>query len=178
MTDYNKIYKELKRQYSDEEIADFAMIPEQLSEEEAKKAREDFVKFRMQKLKEMSDQDRLLSNLLSIKYQIKSYVDSKEYESSKNFGHFLIRYIELGDRNQKEFAEDINIHPSRLNRILKGKERIGKKLAYRLEQHSGEIIPAIFWWKLMQKEVEEEILSEKEARELEKRNVKNVIYRA
>ena len=31
MTDYNKIYQKLREQYSDEEIADFAMIPKQLS---------------------------------------------------------------------------------------------------------------------------------------------------
>ena len=178
MTDYNKIYQKLREQYTDEEIADFAMIPRQLSEEEAKEAREEFVRFRMKRLEEMSNQDRVLSGLLSIKYQIKSYVTSLEFEESKSFGNFLLQYIELVDRKQKEFADDIDIHPSRLSRILKGKERIGKKLAYRLEQHSGEIIPAIFWWKLMQKEVEEEILTEKEARELEKSHVKNIVYRA
>lgn len=178
MTEYDKIYKKLREQYTDEEIADFAMIPRQLSEVEAKQAREEFARFRMKRLEEVSDQDKILSGLLSIKYQIKSYVSSLEFEDSKSFGSFLMKYIELVDRKQKEFAEDIDIHPSRLNRILKGKERIGKKLAYRLEQHSGEIIPAIFWWKLMQKEVEEEILTEKEARELEKRHVKNIAYRA
>lgn len=88
------------------------------------------------------------------------------------------KYIEVIDRKQKELAEEIDIHPSRLNRILKGKERIGKSIAYRLESHSGELIPAIYWWKLMQKEVEEEILTESQEREVERKHVKKVAYRA
>lgn len=61
---------------------------------------------------------------------------------------------------------------------MKGKESIGKKLAYRLEKHSGDIIPALYWWKLIQKEIEQEIKTEIEQRELEKKHVKYVVFRA
>ncbi len=123
-------------------------------------------------------QDRLLSGLLSIKYQIKAYVESSYFEASKSFAVVLQSYLELVNRKQKEFAQDIDLHPSRLNRILKGKEKIGKKIAYRLEEHSGAIIPAIYWWKLMQKDVEQEIRTEVELRESEKKRVKYIAYQA
>ncbi len=178
MTDYNKIYEELKKQYTDEEIADFAMIPSELSEEEKQKSKEEFLKLRMERRASMSQKDKLLSALLSIKYQIKNYVKADDFKPSNSFGNFLQRYMKTVERKQKDFAEDINLHPSRLNRILKGKEKIGVKIAYRLEEHSGNIIPAIFWWKLMQKEIEEEILTEKEVRELEKKKVKYIAYQA
>ena len=178
MRESEKIYKQLKKKYTDEEIAESVMIPEDLSEEEEKQAREEFVKLRMKRRQEMTEKEKLLSGLLSIKYQIKSYVLSRDFKEEKRFGSFLKRYIKLIGRKQKELAEEIDIHPSRVNRIIKGKEKIGKSIAYRLESHSGEIIPAIYWWRLMQKEVEQEILTEKQERELEKKHVKRIVYRA
>ena len=126
----------------------------------------------------MSEQDKILSGLLSIKYQIKSYLDSSEFNKEKSLSNFLNRYLDVVHKNQKTLAEEINIHPSRLNRIIKGKEKIGKSIAYRLETHSGDLIPAIYWWRLMQKEIEQEILTEKKEREIEKRHVKEIVYRA
>jgi plasmid maintenance system antidote protein VapI len=178
MENNQEIYKKLREQYSDEELADSIMIPEELSEEEEKQAREEFIKWRLKKRREMSEQEKILSGLLSIKYQIKSYVNSSEFNKDKSLSHFLNRYLEVVKRNQKTLAEEIDIHPSRLNRIIKGKEKIGKSIAYRLETHSGELIPAIYWWRLMQKEVEQEILTEKKEREMEKKHVKKIVYRA
>ncbi len=178
MKDSEKLYKKLKEKYTDEEIADSVMIPEQLSEQEEKQAREEFVKLRKKRRQEMSEKEKMLSGLLSLKYQIKSYILSQDFKEDKSFGNFLKAYIKLIGRKQKELAEEIDIHPSRVNRIIKGKEKIGKSIAYRLESHSGEIIPAIYWWKLMQKEVEQEILTERQERELEKKHVKKVAYRA
>ena len=178
MKKYEKIYKKLREQYTDEEIADSMLIPEDLSEEEEKHLRKEFVRLRMQGRQEMSEKDKVLSGLLSIKYQISSYVSSRDFSEEKSFGSFVEKYMEIIDRKQKDLAEEIDIHPSRLNRIIKGKEKIGKSIAYRLETHSGEIIPAIFWWKLMQKEVEQEILTEKQERELERKHVKKIAYEA
>lgn len=178
MKKYEKIYEKLREQYTDEEIADSMLIPEDLSEEEEESLRKEFVRLRMQRRQEMSEKDKILSGLLSIKYQISSYVSSRDFSEEKSFGSFVEKYMEIIDRKQKDLAEEIDIHPSRLNRIIKGKEKIGKSIAYRLETHSGEIIPAIFWWKLMQKEVEQEILTEKQERELERKHVKKIAYEA
>ena len=49
-------------------------------------------------------------------------------------------------------------------------------IAYRLEAHSGDLISAIMWWKVVQKEVEQEIRTDKEKREEEKKKVINVGY--
>lgn len=178
MEDYSKIYEELKNRYTDEEIADSMLIPLQLSDEEQKEANEEFIKLRMKHRREMSEKDRLLSGLLSMKYQILEYLRGDRFDSSKTFGKTVKRYLKVVNKTQKDLSDDIDIHPSRLNRIINGKERIGKSIAYRLEEHSGDIIPAIFWWKLMQREIEEEIKTERKVREEEKNRVKNVAYRA
>jgi len=178
MKEHKEVYNKLKETYTREELGDSIMVSEELSKEEEEQIREEFVRIRMKRRQEMSEKDKVLSGLLSIKYQIKSYVRSTGFAEEKSFSNFLHKYIEVIKRKQKELAEEIDVHPSRLNRILKGKERIGKSIAYRLESHSGELIPAIYWWKLMQKEVEQEILTERQERKIERKHVKKVAYRA
>lgn len=172
-----QLFEELKQEYSIEEIADFAMIPNELGEKEQKLAQEEFVAMRLKKRETISDQDRLLSGLLSLKYQIKAYIRKNSFDVSISFGKTLSQYLSIIGRKQKEFAKDINIHPSRLSRILKGKEKIGKKVAYRLERHSGDLIPALYWWKLMQKEVEQEMLSDTQIKQEEQKQVSYIAYK-
>ena len=88
----------------------------------------------------------------------------------------MTEYLQVTNKKQKELASDIGIHPTRVSRILNGRERIGTSIAYRLEKHSGNLIPAILWWKLVQKEIEYEINTDEEERAKEELNVKNVVY--
>ena len=178
MEDHNELYKSLKEKYTEEELADSMLIPQQLSEEEQKRANEEFAVLRKRHRQEMSEKDKMLSGLLSIKYQVQQYIQAGVFDESFRFGNVLKRYLQVVNRTQKELSTDINIHPSRLNRIINGKEKTGKGIIYRLEKHSGDLIPAIYWWKLMQKEVEQEIRTEQEERENEKMQVKNIAYRA
>jgi len=71
----------------------------------------------------------------------------------------------------------LGIHKTRLNRILNEKERLTLALAYRLERHSGDLIPAIYWWKLAQKEIEQDIRNNPDAKLKEAKLVKNIVYR-
>lgn len=178
MKESKKIYQKLKAKYTDEELVDAVMVPETLSSEEEKLINAEFAKLRMQKLSELSERERLLSRLLGLKYQIKRYLKNGDFKEEKSFGNVVKSYLKTIEKKQKELAEDIGIHPSRLNRIVKGKEKIGKPIAYRLERHSGEIIPAIYWWKLMQLEVEQELLTESKEKEQEQKLVKKVAYQA
>jgi len=50
-------------------------------------------------------------------------------------------------------------------------------LAYRLKRHSGDLIPAIYWWKLAQKEIEQDIRNNPDAKLKEAKLVKNIVYR-
>jgi hypothetical protein len=56
------------------------------------------------------------------------------------------------------------------------KEKLSLSIAYRLEAHSVDLIPALMWWKLVQKDVEQEIKTDDEKREKEKEKVKNIAY--
>ncbi|MEM6963893.1 MAG: helix-turn-helix domain-containing protein [Bacteroidota bacterium] len=178
MKNNEKAFKHLKKKYSKEELAEAVMLPKELTKDEEENARKEFAKFRLKKRESRSEKEQLLSSLLTLKYNIKAYLDSSQFKEENSFGNFLKSYLKIVKRSQKKLAEEIGLHPSRINRIIKGKERIGKSIAYRLESHSGEIIPALFWWKLIQKEIEQEILTEKQAREIERKHVTKVAYRA
>jgi len=94
MTDYNKEYLKLKETYTNEEIADFAMIPTDSTTEEAQKTREEFAAWWLKRRESLSEQEKMLSALLAIKYQIKSYIDGSDFEPSNSLGSFLKRYIQ------------------------------------------------------------------------------------
>lgn len=169
-------YKKLREKYSDEEIAESYVLPSELTKEEEEQASKELWEFRRKRLLEMNEEAKIYSGLLRIKYQIEDYVNSQEYDEGKELSKYLTEYLQVTNKKQKELASDIDIHPTRLSRILNGRERIGKSIAYRLEKHSGNLIPAILWWKLVQKEIENEINTNEEERAKEELKVKNVVY--
>lgn len=176
MNNNTKIYQELLKEYTADELADAIMIPADEATEVNDAARSDFAAFRLARLAEMSEREKLLAGLLGLKYQIRAYTSNYTFDPSRSFANVLQTYLELTGRSQRQFAADIDIHPSRLNRILKGKERIGKHIAFRLEKHSGHLIPALYWWKLMQKEIEQEILTDTEGCASEQMHVHYMAY--
>lgn len=172
---YEEIYKKLREKYTVEEIADSMMIPAELTEEEEKKAREELRKYRFQRLKEMTEEDWIRADTLRLRFQIEDYLKEKAFSPEKTFGRYLGEYIHALRKTKKAFAEDIGIHYTRLSRILHDKEEPNLALMYRLEKHSGELIPALLWWKLMIKKQEQQIRKDKEARIAEGKKVKNAL---
>ena len=165
--DYDKLFEEMKKKYTLEEIAESMFFPgkEPIPEEHA-----EFVKFRMELLKKTTPEQRINGRLFALKYDIKECI---ERETDTTFADILQQYLNITNKKQKDLADDLSINPSTLSRILNGKENIGKSLAYRLEKHSGKIIPAIYWWKLAQREIEKDILTNVVDREREAKMVKN-----
>lgn len=69
-----EIYQKLKEQYSDQEIADSMLIPADLTAEEKQSLAEEMKAIRMQKLREMTEEDRILSDVMRLRFQIESYI--------------------------------------------------------------------------------------------------------
>ena len=76
-------------------------------------------------------------------------------------------------KTHSEFAQDIDIHKTKLSRLLNDRENPNVELMYRLEIHSGKLIPANYWYKLFSKKLEQEIKSNKKIRSEEYKRVKN-----
>lgn len=176
MKNNQKIYKDLKKKYSKKELAENFYVPKEMTSKEKKQSAEDIWNIRKKLLQDISPEEKIYSGLLKLKYQIKKYTDNSFYDESKSVATFLKEYMTILNKKQKDLSNDLNIHKTRLSRILNNRERISLQLAYRLEIHSGDLIPAILWWKLVQKEIEKEIKEDKKERKKEKKIVKNIAY--
>lgn len=71
---YEKIYQKLKKKYSDEEIVDSMLIPADLTEKERNELAEEMKSIRMQKLRETTEEDRILSDVARLRFQMEGHV--------------------------------------------------------------------------------------------------------
>ena len=175
MKKYEKIYKELRKKYKDEEIAESMLIPADLTEEEKRKADEEIKAFRFKLLRERTEEQRIFSDLMRFRFQIEDYINEGVYSEDKSFGKHLEEYIRILKRTKKQLSEDLDIHYTRLSRIINNREDPNTELMYRLEKHSGNLISALIWWKLTVKKQEFNLKQDKETRQREASKVKNAI---
>ncbi|MFT5801614.1 MAG: plasmid maintenance system antidote protein VapI [Nonlabens sp.] len=172
---YDKIYQKLKKKYTVEEIAESMMIPADMTKEEKEQSDKEIKEYRMNLLRDMTDEDRILSDVMRLRFQIEEYVKRGKFSMDKTFGKYLAEYIRVVKRTRKEISEDLSIHYTKLSRIINDKEEPNIELSYRLEKHSGNLIRAKVWWKLMIVKHEFIIAKDEETREREQKKVKNFL---
>jgi hypothetical protein len=172
---FQKKYTELRKKYTDDEIADAMLIPQNLNEEELNNATADLLRFRFNLLEKQTEQDRIYSDLLRFKYQLQNYIENEVFVIEKSFGKYLEEYVHILKRTKKQLSEDLSIHYTRLSRIFNDREEPNIELTYRLEKHSATLIPAILWWKLLVKKQESIIKQDTKTRKVEASKVKNSI---
>lgn len=173
MNKYEKIYQQLREEFSDEEIAAGYIFPDDLDQKEKEEIEREFKKLRLKALRERTEEQRLLSELMRMKLLMRDYFERGGFEDEFSFSKQLEQYIKILGRNQKEFAAEIDLHPTKLSRLLNDRENPNVELTYRLEIHGGNIIPAIYWWKLHAKRIEEDVRTDKESRKIESEKVRN-----
>ncbi|MGB0932400.1 MAG: hypothetical protein ACPGVB_16580, partial [Chitinophagales bacterium] len=117
-----KIYNELKKEYSDEEIADSMLIPADLTEEEQKQADEELRAFRFQLLRNQTEERRIISDLMRFRFQLAYYIKNQEFSKERNFGKCLEEYVRILNQSKKKLSEDLDIHYTRLSRIINDRE--------------------------------------------------------
>jgi plasmid maintenance system antidote protein VapI len=179
MKNSEKLYRELSEQFTDQELVEGYVFPADLEEQEKEAIEAEFRALRFKALKERTEEQRLLSALMRIKLLIKDYFESEHFDQEFSFSHQLEQYIKLIGRSQKDFAAEIDLHPTKLSRILNGRDNPNNELVYRLEKHCGNIIPAIYWWRLYAKQLEDEIKTNDSQRNIEWGKVKNnLMFRA
>ena len=172
---YEKIYQKLKKEYTDEEIVDSMLIPADLTEQESKTLAEEMKDIRFQKLREMTDEDRILSDIMRLRFDIENYLKKNRFSFEKTFGKYLEEYIRILKKSRKEISEDLAVHYTKLSRIINDKEEPNIELTYRLDKHSGNLIKAELWWKLLIKKQEFILSKDDETRQKEEAKVKNFL---
>ncbi|MEL7118314.1 MAG: hypothetical protein AAFO07_02705 [Bacteroidota bacterium] len=171
-----KIYKDLREKYSDEEIVEsFFFNDDDLDEEEQRQADKEFRELRLNQLKNMSESEILFGKLMKIKFRIRTYLRENKFEDRFTFSNQLRQYADILNKTKKEFAADLSIHQTKFSRLLNGKEQPNIDLMYRLEEHSSGEIPAHYWWRLFSLEFEHKMKTDLERKISESKKVKNQI---
>ena len=179
MKKYEKIYKKLRKEMTDEEIVDSMLIPQDMTEKEKKKCHEEIRAFRYKLMRERTEKQRIYSELLRFKFLLENYINNEPFSESKSFGKNIEEYARILNRTKKSLSEDLDVHYTRLSRLINDREEPNVELMYRLEKHSGNLIPAIYWWKLVSKKQEHIIKKDLRTRKKEGAKVKNAIdYRS
>ncbi|MBC7862477.1 MAG: helix-turn-helix domain-containing protein [Bacteroidia bacterium] len=155
-----------------EEEAEAFVYPSTLSKEEKQAANKELLEHRFKMLAEMSEEEKQHWDLVGLKFRLKKYLDNPGFDKNRSFGQFVEEYIRILNLKRKDFAKEIDVHETRLSRIINNKEEPNKQIFYRLEKHSEYIIPAQDWWMVCEKAVEYEIRTDKATRKKEYAHVK------
>jgi hypothetical protein len=161
--------------WTDIEIAEAHIPPHDLTASEINEATLELRAFRMARLRDMTDEQRLKGDLLRLRFQMENYVEDKKFIEKYSFSYFLQQYLQLIGKKQVEFAKEISLHPSKLNLYLNDKSEPSLSILYRLEKHTAEQIPALLWWKIIVKKMANQIQNDKNTRQKEREKVKFVL---
>jgi len=172
---YEKIYQKLKKQYTDEEIVEAMLIPADLTEEESATLSAEMKEIRFQKLREMTEEDRILSDIMRLRFNIENYLKTDSFSFEKTLGKYLEEYIRILKKSRREISEDLSVHYTKLSRIINDKEEPNIELTYRLDKHSGNLIKAKLWWRLIIKKQEFILSKDEDTRQKEEAKVKNYL---
>lgn len=160
--------------FTGEELADAFIFPaDHVLTTEEKKEDRDFWTTRRAQFENRTPEQEMYSRLLQLKFQLEEYIGNSQYKESLNFGYFLNQYVSRQDKKDKQFANEVDVTPSVLSQYMNNHRKPKDEFVIRLELHSNGMIPAISWFKLIQKDKEHVIMTNQDIRLEESKHVKN-----
>jgi plasmid maintenance system antidote protein VapI len=166
-----KSYKDIEKQFTPEEIAESFVFPSELNKKGKEASLENFRQFRQGAESKRSSKDKIISQLLQLRFLMVDSLKEKSYNKAYNFAYFLKEYIARIQKTNKEFAQEVGIDPTELSQIINKHRQPNEKLIIRLEIHSNRNFPAIMWFKVIEAEKAFELVHDKQLRDVEHRHV-------
>lgn len=159
---------------TDKEQAEAFVFPASdfMSPEEIKAADAEFSAFRANRAKAMTEQERQMGRLLQLKFIMEDYLRSDKDEPRYTFGYFLRDYLHSLNIKSIELAQEISVHITKLSRLLNDREAPNERILVRLEMHSDGLVPAILWYRLLEKQKVLLLQNNKRLRKEERKFVK------
>lgn len=165
--------KKLLQKYTPAEIADSFIITEKVPVKQRNKADSQFREARKKKQAEMSEKDKLILRLMQFKFQVEDYLETKDFDPKRTFSFFLKEYVGLLNKKRRHFAQEIDIGETELSQLINQHRLPNDNIIVRLEIHSNNSIPAVTWYRLVVKEKEYLLKTNKLLRQRERKFVKN-----
>ncbi|WP_118976437.1 hypothetical protein [Taibaiella koreensis] len=165
--------KKISVKYTSEELADAYVHPSILSPAQKKEAGNQLKAARAKVQAEITAEDKLTSDILQLRFRLEDYLSNGAFNPKLKFSYFLKAYVQLLNKKRKVFAREINIDETELSQLINDHRSPSENIIIRLELHSNKAIPAIAWYKLIEKEKEHYIITNKTIRKREEKNVSN-----
>ncbi|TDO68861.1 hypothetical protein EV143_1174 [Flavobacterium chryseum] len=165
--------KNIYEKYSLEEVADSIVFKNPLSEKEEKESSAELAEVRRKNRESLTDNQKLYAKVLQLRFLMEDYAKSEVYDENRSFASFLKTYIKFSYKVQKKFAEDINLKQTELSLILNEHRLPNEKTIVRLEIHSDNVIPALSWYRVVEKQREYELEQDIKFKQEQKKFVKN-----
>lgn len=163
--------KKLFQKHTAKELANGIVFPVTLTPARKKQAGKELDEARKKAQQRMTESDRLALRLFQLKFQLEDYIENKEFSPALTFGYFLKQYVNLLQIKRKAFAAEISIDETLLSQFINMHRMPPEYMAIRLEIHSNNTIPANYWFKLVEKQREYELKTDKRLRRKEKKYV-------
>jgi hypothetical protein len=154
-------YKKLLQEFTPKELAEAFIFPIKLSPKKQKEADEQLAQALKKSREKMTKEERLAGSLMGLKFRMEDYFKPDKTNNEYSFGHFLKLYIELLERKRRQFAAEIGIDETLLSQFINRHRLPPDYMPIRLELHSNKSIPAEYWLKIIEKDREREMLSNK-----------------
>ena len=167
--------KKMLENYSEKEIVQSFVLPVKLNKNAEREASDQLAKARAKIQALSSERDQLKARLLQLKFLLEDYIKSDEYDPDKRFGNFLKFYLDIIKKRRNEFAEEIAVHKTLITQLINHTREPNDRIAIRLELHSNNSIPAEYWYRLIQKDQVQQLKTNKELRQQEKKFVSNKV---
>jgi plasmid maintenance system antidote protein VapI len=161
------VYERLSQQYTPEELAESFVFPHEFNKEQLAEVFAEMAEYRKNNPVKLSKEELVSVRLLSLKFQIKNYLNIRTYKPELDFSHFLKEYLKAMDVTSSQFANEIQIDKTQLSHLINNRRIPNTSLLVRLELHSGGHIPAVLWLKLLDRQREHQLENDHVLRERE-----------
>lgn len=165
--------KNIYEKYTLEEVADSIVFKNPLSEKEEKESSAELTEVRRKNKESLTDNQKLYAKVLQLRFLMEDYARSDVYDENRTFASFLKTYIKFSYKVHKNFAEDIDLKQTELSLILNEHRLPNEKTIVRLEIHSDNVIPALSWYRVVEKQREHELEKDIKFKQEQKKFVKN-----
>jgi len=165
--------EKLNKKYTASELADSFVFRAKLDSKQKKEADSQLTKARKRVNEELTNEQILYARIMKLRFQMEDYAKSDQFDQDLTFSYFLKSYIKLRYNTNKKFAGDIELDETELSFILNKHRLPSEKVIARLGLHSNNTIPALSWYRLLEKEREHHFVNNDKLMEFEDKHVKN-----
>lgn len=125
-----------KNKNSSEENFEFGIDSRYRSKKEKGMDSIQLMNARLERLKSLSNEEIIRAKLMQLKLEMEDFLSKSVYDNQNHFGQFLGQYIDSIYSKRSEFANDINITPNLLSKIINHHREPNEEFFYRLMIHS------------------------------------------